>query len=329
MRKIVSISKMWFDPRREIENFSAPAYYPGSGLTAQPLALDDYVGKYVVLLFLPMDETKEVSLTEVEAFSRVQSKASHDDYVILGIVPRSVDEVGTLMKTGMGQGGFRGANFPILCDESRRISLAFHLDNRGGISRGLCVIGRHRYMRYKTVYHRHVGRNAEEALRVLDQLRQSDEVRRRHSIVIEGAKKPMPKPFHHRPEPQEDEEEDVDTVASFEEVTGYDEPRQSKPLTTTLIAASKDDPRLRSNKASRPRTSRNKEGKEKTGGHPPEVGDKTKSDKGLEELQNELNSARKEVVPSNKTRKEESPSQLKGRDDGTGRRTKSAQSKPS
>ncbi len=231
---------MWFDPRREIPNFSAPAFF-GSSDRKKETSMEDFIGRYFILLFLPMDETMEVSLTEVASFSPMQDQAHDADHIIFGIVPRSEENVAKLMDKPMGKGGFGGCAFPILCDESRRISLAFHLDNKGGVSRGICIIGRHRYMRFKSVYHRHVGRNAEEAFRVLDALRNSDKIRKNHSILIDGKKVPRPRkagtgrPRAESGETMMDDEDEDETVIDADTRKGGGESvsKQKTPMDKT------------------------------------------------------------------------------------------------
>lgn len=131
------------------------------------LGLGDYEGKWKVLFFYPLDFTF-VCPTEIIAFS---NKAA--DFEALGaqIIGVSVDSEFTHLawiNTPRKQGGLGGINYPLVADLSKSIARDYGVLLDGGVAlRGLFLIDPAGKIRHSTINDLPVGRNVDEAIRVL------------------------------------------------------------------------------------------------------------------------------------------------------------------
>ena len=129
--------------------------------------LSDYLGKYVVLFFYPLDFTF-VCPTEITAFSD-----SHEDFVALNteILGVSVDsEYAHLawLQTDREDGGLGDLNYPLLSDLAKTISKSYNvLTHDGKALRGLFIIDREGIIQYSVVNNLDFGRSVSETLRIL------------------------------------------------------------------------------------------------------------------------------------------------------------------
>lgn len=133
----------------------------------KPLALDDYRGRWLVLLFYPLDFTF-VCPTELCAFSdRI------DEFHALGadVAGVSVDSQYTHLawtQKPRSEGGVRGLRFPLLSDLGRKVSLSYGVLNEDGVAlRALVVIDPSGVVQHATVNNLSVGRSVDETLRVI------------------------------------------------------------------------------------------------------------------------------------------------------------------
>ena len=145
-------------------NFSAIAVYEQE---FKKISLSDYLGKYLILLFYPLDFTF-VCPTEIIAFSDKYNEINDLDTEILGI---SVDsEYCHLAWTQMDpdSGGVGDLQYPLVSDLNKEISLSYNiLNHEGKALRGLFIIDDLGYIQHSTVNNLDVGRNVSEIIRIL------------------------------------------------------------------------------------------------------------------------------------------------------------------
>lgn len=137
----------------------------------EEVSLQDFSGKYVLLFFYPLDFTF-VCPTELHAF-----QARLADFHARGaeVVGCSVDSHFShlaWLETPRSLGGIEGISYPLLSDLDKSISRHFHvLNEKEGIAyRGLFLIDREGIVRHQVVNDFPLGRNVDEALRMLDAL---------------------------------------------------------------------------------------------------------------------------------------------------------------
>ena len=133
--------------------------------------LSDYKGKWLVLLFYPLDFTF-VCPTELTTFSD-----RYDDFEAIGadIIGVSTDSVFShraWLQTGRDKGGVEGLRYPLAGDSTKQVSSDYGvlIEEKGVALRGLFVIDPEGILRYKVVHDLNVGRSAEETLRVIQAL---------------------------------------------------------------------------------------------------------------------------------------------------------------
>lgn len=129
--------------------------------------LEDYAGKWVILFFWPLDFTF-VCPTEIIAFDDRTSDFEELDCQLLGV---SVDSQYTHLawaQTPRNRGGLGHVNFPMIADLDKTIASAYGILLDEGVAlRGLFLIDPKGIIRHATVNDLPVGRNVDEALRVL------------------------------------------------------------------------------------------------------------------------------------------------------------------
>lgn len=131
------------------------------------VSLKQYLGKYVVLLFYPMDFTF-VCPTELIAFSK---RIKEFEKMNASIVAISTDSEYTHLawtKTPVKEGGVGELNFPLVSDVSKEISKQYNVLKNGRIAlRGLFVIDEEGVLCRMEVNDLSVGRSVDETLRVV------------------------------------------------------------------------------------------------------------------------------------------------------------------
>ncbi len=130
-----------------------------------------YRGRYVVLFFWPLDFTF-VCPTEIVAFSDAVEAFAQRDTVVLGV---SVDSQYTHLawqNLPRAEGGIGDVALAMISDQTHSISRAYGvlLEDAGVALRGLFLIDREGVIRHMLVNDLALGRNVDEALRLLDAL---------------------------------------------------------------------------------------------------------------------------------------------------------------
>jgi len=135
------------------------------------IKLSDYSGKWLVLLFYPLDFTF-VCPTELTTFSD-----RYDDFEgigadVLGVSTDSVFSHRAWLQTSREKGGVEGLLYPLAADSTKSVSRDYGvlIEDKGVALRGLFVIDPEGVLRYKVVHDLNVGRSAEETLRVIQAL---------------------------------------------------------------------------------------------------------------------------------------------------------------
>ena len=137
----------------------------------EPVKLSDYRGKWVVLLFYPLDFTF-VCPTELTAFSDRYEDFEGINAEIIGISTDSAFSHRAWLQTPRDKGGVEGLRFPLGADITKSMSRDYGvlIEDRGIALRGLFVIDPEGVLRYKVVHDLNIGRSAEETLRVIQAL---------------------------------------------------------------------------------------------------------------------------------------------------------------
>lgn len=133
--------------------------------------LADYKGRWVVLLFYPLDFTF-VCPTELTAFSDRYEEFQGIGADIIGVSTDSVYSHRAWIKTARDKGGVEGLVYPLAADATKTVSRDYGvlIEDRGIALRGLFIIDPEGVLRYKVVHDLNIGRSAEETLRVIQAL---------------------------------------------------------------------------------------------------------------------------------------------------------------
>jgi len=169
---------------KKAPHFKASAVVDGKNIV-EGFSLDQYVGKkYVVLFFYPKDFTF-VCPTELFAF---QEKLAEFEARNVAVVACSTDTEqshwGWLMMN-KNDGGIKGVTYPIVADTNKTISYNYdvltgdweynengELEAAGDLIayRGLYLIDKEGVVRHQLINDLPLGRNVDEALRMVDAL---------------------------------------------------------------------------------------------------------------------------------------------------------------
>jgi len=146
--------------------FKAPAVVKGE---IKEVSLDDYKGKWIVLFFYPLDFTF-VCPTEITGFADRISEFQSRGAEVVGISIDSQYSHLAWYKTPRAQGGIAGTGYPVVADVTKAISRDYGvLDEAKGIAlRGTFIIDPDGVVRSETVNFFNVGRNIDEAVRLVD-----------------------------------------------------------------------------------------------------------------------------------------------------------------
>nr|YP_010904291.1 2-Cys peroxiredoxin [Catenella fusiformis]WCH57542.1 2-Cys peroxiredoxin [Catenella fusiformis] len=131
------------------------------------IKLSDYLGKYVILLFYPLDFTF-VCPTELTAFSDAYESFKDLNTEILGISVDSEYSHLAWLQTDRDVGGLGNLKYFLVSDLTKEISLSYNvLTSEGKALRGLFIIDREGVVQHSLVNNLDFGRSVNEALRTL------------------------------------------------------------------------------------------------------------------------------------------------------------------
>lgn len=154
---------------KEAPDFKAQAVMADNQF--KELNLSSYKGKYVVLFFYPLDFTF-VCPSEIIAFDKDLARFKEKNAEVIGV---SVDSHFTHLawkNTAVDNGGIGKVKFPLVADLTKNISRDYGvLTGDGAVAlRGLFLIDKEGIVRHELVNDLGLGRNVDEALRMLDAL---------------------------------------------------------------------------------------------------------------------------------------------------------------
>ena len=133
--------------------------------------LSDYKGRWVVLLFYPLDFTF-VCPTELTTFSDRYEDFEGIGAEVIGVSTDSVHSHRAWLKTPRDKGGVEGLKYPLASDITKRVASDYGvlISDKGIALRGLFVIDPEGILRYAVIHDLNIGRSAEETLRVIQAL---------------------------------------------------------------------------------------------------------------------------------------------------------------
>ena len=153
----------------------APAFDMASTKNIEKLdenvKLSDYAGKWLVLLFYPLDFTF-VCPTELTTFSDRYEDFEAIGAEIIGVSTDSAYSHRAWLQTPRDKGGVEGLKYPLAADVTKNVARSYGvlIEDKGVALRGLFVIDPEGVLRYKVVHDLNVGRSADETLRVIQAL---------------------------------------------------------------------------------------------------------------------------------------------------------------
>ena len=165
-------------------HFSAAAVLDGNNIVSD-FSLDQYIdNKYVILFFYPKDFTF-VCPTELHAFQEKLAEFEARGCAVVGCSTDTAESHAAYLRMPKEQGGIQGVTYPLVADTAKTISTNYDVlngmydyDEEGNLTsdneliafRGLFLIDKDGIVQHQLVNNLPLGRNVDEALRVLDAL---------------------------------------------------------------------------------------------------------------------------------------------------------------
>lgn len=133
--------------------------------------LSDYKGKWLILLFYPLDFTF-VCPTELIHFSDRLEDFQGIGAEVLGISTDSVHSHRAWLKTPVDKNGIEGVQYPIASDVGGKLAKAYNIlvEEANIALRGLFIINPEGVLQYSVIHDLNIGRSVDETLRVLQGL---------------------------------------------------------------------------------------------------------------------------------------------------------------
>lgn len=169
---------------KKAPSFKAAAVINGEEIV-EDFSLDQYIGKkHVVFFFYPKDFTF-VCPTELHAFQEKLSEFESRNCVVVGCSTDTEQSHWGWLQAEKKQGGIKGVTYPIVADTTKTISLNFDtlfgdydVDGENNLVatgpmiayRGLFLIDKQGIVRHQLINDLPLGRNVDEALRMVDAL---------------------------------------------------------------------------------------------------------------------------------------------------------------
>ncbi len=138
---------------------------------AENISLSDYKGKWLILLFYPLDFTF-VCPTELTAFSDRLEEIQGIGAEVLGVSTDSVHSHRAWIKTPRDQNGIEGLAYPLISDVGGKLAAKYNIlvEEANIALRGLFIINPEGVLQYSVVHDLNIGRSVDETLRVLQGL---------------------------------------------------------------------------------------------------------------------------------------------------------------
>ncbi len=174
---------------KKAPSFTAQAVVDG-GKIVEEFSLDQYLGKkHVVFFFYPKDFTF-VCPTELHAFQEKMEEFEKRNTAVVACSTDTEQSHWGWLQVSKAQGGIQGVKYPIVADTNKTISknydvLAgdFYYDDNDQLQaegeliayRGLFLIDKEGIVRHQLVNDLPLGRNVDEAIRMVDALQFNEE----------------------------------------------------------------------------------------------------------------------------------------------------------
>ena len=148
-------------------DFTAQAVFPDN--TLQELNLASYLkGKYGILFFYPLNFTF-VCPSEIIAFNDKLEEFKQRNAEVIGVSVDSQFSHLAYKQTPLEKGGIGAVKFPLVADLSKKIAQDYSvLTNDSVALRGLFFIDKTGVVRHQVINDLPLGRNIDEALRIID-----------------------------------------------------------------------------------------------------------------------------------------------------------------
>ena len=154
---------------KQAPDFTATAVMPDNTMKVD-FKLSEHKGKYVILFFYPLDFTF-VCPSEILAFDKALSTFKSKNCEIIGVSIDSQFSHWAWKNTPVNQGGIGNVQYPLVADLDKNISRQYGILLDAGIAlRGTFLIDKEGIVRHAVVNDLPLGRNINEALRMLDAL---------------------------------------------------------------------------------------------------------------------------------------------------------------
>jgi peroxiredoxin (alkyl hydroperoxide reductase subunit C) len=158
--------------QKQAPNFIADAVMENGKF--KKLSLSDYINKYIVLFFYPLNFTF-VCPTEIISFSNRINEFKKRNTQILGISVDSKFSHQTWKKISTQNGGIGNVNFPLISDLTKDISKEYGVLIEDSIAlRGTFLIDKKSTIRHSSINDLPIGRNIDEIIRIIDALQFSE-----------------------------------------------------------------------------------------------------------------------------------------------------------
>lgn len=174
---------------KKAPQFSATAVVDG-GKFVEGFSLDQYLGKkHVVFFFYPKDFTF-VCPTELHAFQEKLGEFERRNTAVVACSTDTEQSHWGWLQVGKNEGGIKGVTYPIVADTNKTISKNFdvldgdfYYDDNDQLQadaqlvayRGLFLIDKDGIVRHQVVNDDPLGRNIDEAIRMVDALQFNEE----------------------------------------------------------------------------------------------------------------------------------------------------------
>ncbi|XP_034837206.1 peroxiredoxin-2-like [Maniola hyperantus] len=166
------------------------------------IRLADFSGKYVVLMFYPLDFTF-VCPTELIAYSDKAKEFAGIECQVIGVSTDSEFSHLAWVNTPRKDGGLGKIDIPLLADYQKQISKDYDvLLDQGFALRGLFIIDRNGILRHMSINDLPVGRSVDETLRLVKAFQFAD----KHGEVCPANWNPDTNADTIKPSPRESKE---------------------------------------------------------------------------------------------------------------------------
>lgn len=154
-------------------SFQIPAC---QGLQIVEISQNDFIGKFLVLLFYPSDFTF-VCPTELISFNEKKHEFDKLNAQVLAISTDSIESHLAWLKTERKEGGVGKLNILLASDKNKKMSSAYGvLDSKSGVAyRGLFIIDDAQRLRQIIINDIPIGRNVDEVIRLIQAIQYYDE----------------------------------------------------------------------------------------------------------------------------------------------------------